>query len=234
MKRSAALLLALGTAIVLASAASAQRAAGQNDETAVARLLSALKASPSDESTRTALRVLVSRQPPVARDLDERIRDAFRASARVAAETLDPPGEPGEIMQVEGRVTDASGRAVAGALVYVFHADSTGWYARQGEMDERHPRLYAYMRTGADGRYSFRTARPGGYQKSYQGRLIPSHIHFDVSAAGLPQRRFQLVFDDDPRMDGYWREWARRQNHPIAAVGRRGGLAHCVVDISLM
>ena len=217
----------------VATATPRQVAAAQEDEATVSRLVTAVKANPADEATRTALRVLGSRQPPIARELDDRIRDAFRETARVASETLDPPGEAGEVMQVTGRVTDASGQPVAGALVYVFHADSTGWYARQGEMDERHPRLYAFLRTGADGRYSFRTARPGGYQKKYEGRLIPQHIHFDVSAPGKTTRRFQLVFKDDPRMDDHWTEWARKQNFPAVPVERRDGLQHCVVDITL-
>jgi protocatechuate 3,4-dioxygenase beta subunit len=136
-------------------------------------------------------------------------------------------------MHVSGRVTDAGGRPVAGALVYVFHADSTGWYARQGEMDERHPRLYAFIRTDNTGRYTFRTARPGGYNKQYEGRLIPQHIHFDVSAPGHTARKFQLVFKDDPRMTDHWLSWAREMKFPVAAVERRDGLQHCVVDIVL-
>jgi protocatechuate 3,4-dioxygenase beta subunit len=203
------------------------------DESTVAGLIAQLQADGSNEAVRTELRRLVSREPPPPTAVYERIREAFRAAARVAAETLDPPGEPGPVMHVEGRVTDESGRPVAGALVYVFHADSTGWYARRGEMDERHPRLFAYLRTDSEGRYSFRTARPGGYQKQYGGRYIPQHIHFEVAAAGRTTRRFQLVFSDDPRMDDYWTNWAQRLYHPIADVVRRNGTQHCVVNITL-
>jgi protocatechuate 3,4-dioxygenase beta subunit len=199
----------------------------------VARLIAQLEADGSNEAARMALRRLISRDPPPAKGLYERIRMAFRAAARVAPESLDPAGEPGPLMQIEGRVVDTSGRPVPGALLYVFHADSTGWYARDGEMDERHPRLFAYLRADPEGRYSFRTARPGGYQKKYDGRYIPQHIHFEVSADGRTPRRFQLVFSDDPRMDAHWIEWARKQNNPVADVVPRNGTQHCVVNITL-
>jgi protocatechuate 3,4-dioxygenase beta subunit len=217
-----ALLAALGMVAVQA-----------DDEAAVTRLISKLVADGDDEAARTALRRLISRKPPPSEELYGRVRDAFRAAARAASETLDPPDESGTMMHVEGRVVDSSGQPVPGALLYVFHADSTGWYARNGEMDERHPRLFAYLRTDREGRYSFRTARPGGYQKQYGGRYIPEHIHFEVSAAGRTPRRFQLVFRDDPRMDDYWLQWARTQDNPVADVVQRNGTRHCVVDITL-
>ena len=54
-------------------------------------------------------------------------------------------------------------------------------------MDEPNSRIFGYLRTGANGRYEFRTVRPSGYSFPLPNRtgdraLVPVHIHFIVSA----------------------------------------------------
>jgi protocatechuate 3,4-dioxygenase beta subunit len=115
----------------------------------------------------------------------------------------------------------------------VFHADSSGAYTRQSEMDESNARLFGFLRTGSDGRFGFTTIRPGGYRKPYDGRWIPQHIHFEISAANKQTRRFQMVFRDDPRMDAYWLAWARRQGNPVVDVMRFGTEQRCSLEIQL-
>ena len=46
-------------------------------------------------------------------------------------------------------------------------------------------------------------------------RLIPAHVHLEVSAEGHANRKLQLVFDDDPRMNDAWRRWAADEENPI-------------------
>ena len=81
-------------------------------------------------------------------------------------------------------------------------------------------RLFAWIRPDASGAYSFRSIRPGGYPRALKldgvERLIPAHVHYEISAPGFESKRFQLVFDDDPRMDAHWRQWAKDGGHPVA------------------
>jgi protocatechuate 3,4-dioxygenase beta subunit len=147
---------------------------------------------------------------------------------------LAPPDEPGEPLIVSGTVRDTDGKPIAGALIYVFHADAKGYYTPARAMDEPNARLFGYMKTGADGRYEFRTIRPGGYPK----QPIPQHIHMLVTAAGHRDHRCrstcQLVFADDPRMTAEWHKWAKEGGNPVLSVKRdQEGIQKCFYDIVL-
>jgi protocatechuate 3,4-dioxygenase beta subunit len=50
------------------------------------------------------------------------------------------------------------------------------------------------MRTDAEGKYEYRTIKPGPYPSS----RIPAHIHYRVSAPGYKERVFEIVFEGDP------------------------------------
>ncbi len=111
-----------------------------------------------------------------------------------------PAREPGERLAVSGVVYAADGRTpVPGASVYVYQTDARGFYkagpqdVRDEPMGDRAPRLYALLRTDAQGRYSYRTIRPGSYPDS----RVPQHIHYQVTAEGRGVRVFEIVFDDD-------------------------------------
>ena len=164
---------------------------------------------------------------------------AFKALIRDNAGTrpiiLVTPEEPGEPLEVKGEIHTDDGRVVAGALVHVFHADATGWYSRQGAMDEPHSRIFGYMRSDADGRFVFRTVRPGAYPErdGVEGpaRFIPAHIHVEVETPG-GLRKMQVVFSDDPRMQPeHWKTWAAKQGNPIVVPSRENGLWSCALPI---
>jgi protocatechuate 3,4-dioxygenase beta subunit len=118
-----------------------------------------------------------------------------------------PAGEPGARLEVSGVVYAADGRTpVPGASVYVYQTDARGHYRPDDAMGNRNPRLMALMRTDAEGRYSYRTIRPG----SYPGSQVPQHIHYEVTAEGQGTRIFEIVFDDDPFVTSKIREDAAR------------------------
>lgn len=118
-----------------------------------------------------------------------------------------PAGEPGARLEVSGVVYAADGRTPApGASVYVYQTDARGHYRPDDAMGNRNPRLMALLRTDAQGRYSYRTIRPG----SYPGRQVPQHIHYEVTAEGQGARIFEIVFDDDPFVTSRIREEAAR------------------------
>jgi protocatechuate 3,4-dioxygenase beta subunit len=147
---------------------------------------------------------------------------------------LSQPNEPGEPLVVSGTVRNSEGSPIAGALIYVFHADARGSYSLTRVMDEQNARLFGYMKTGPDGRYEFRTVRPGGYP----AQPIPQHIHMLVTAAGYRDHACrstcQLVFDDDPRMTAKWHKWAKEDGNPVLHVVRgQDGVQKCSYDMVL-
>lgn len=111
-----------------------------------------------------------------------------------SAITVAGAEEPGERLTVAGRVFGADGETpVAGASVYVYHTDVKGYYS-PGTNDNRNPRLRGYLRTDAQGRYEFKTIKPGSYPNS----RVPAHIHYVVTAPGFNERVFEIVFEGDP------------------------------------
>ncbi len=105
---------------------------------------------------------------------------------------LDAKGPPA---LVAGRVLDLDGRPIAGALLDVWQAQTSGLYDSQdAALDQLHMR--GKFRTDADGRFLVRTVRPVNYPIPSDGPVgamlratgrhpwRPAHIHFVVSAAG--------------------------------------------------
>lgn len=139
---------------------------------------------------------------------------------------IAPPDEPGERMQMEGRVLDAQGRAAAGVIVYAYHTDHQGLYvgepAQRGRAAFRHGRLRAWARSDAQGRYGFDSIRPAGYPAS----SIPQHVHLHVIEPGRGTYWIaDLLFSDDPRLGeaqrGQALDAARARGGPGLATPRR-------------
>ena len=209
-------------------------ALAQSPSTFANKYEQALAANPSDDAALESLHRLLTESAPMHREEMLRLRQLIRKHTRRATTVLTPPNETGEPMIVSGAVRDETGTPIAGALIYVFHADAKGFYTPDRAMDEAHARLFGYMKTGSDGRYEFRTIRPGGYPKL----PIPQHIHMLVTAAGYRDHKCrstcQLVFADDPRMTPEWHEWAKEGGNPILSVIRdKDGVQRCVYDIAL-
>ena len=103
-------------------------------------------------------------------------------------------GEPGEALHVAGTVVDATGKPIRGASLYIYQTDHEGYYGVKPASDSRNPRLKLFLRSDANGGWSFDTVKPG----SYPGTRNPAHIHFEVSAPGGASRIFEIVFEGDP------------------------------------
>lgn len=119
---------------------------------------------------------------------------------------LDGHSEPatGEVILVRGRVVDTHGQALDGAVVDVWQANHFGRYDHPRDRSEApvDPNFQgrAVVHAGSNGSYGFKTVKPGAY---YQGRPGDSpqrcrHIHFKVSAPGVPMLVTQMYFEGDP------------------------------------
>jgi protocatechuate 3,4-dioxygenase, beta subunit len=108
--------------------------------------------------------------------------------------TITPASEPGEPLVISGTVHEPDGTTPAAALtVFVYQTDARGHY--NAPDDSLNPRLYGWVRTGTDGRYEFRTIKPGPYPQV----TTPAHIHVHVYGPGRPEWYIpEYWFDGDP------------------------------------
>ncbi|MDT4897960.1 MAG: protocatechuate 3,4-dioxygenase, beta subunit [Acidobacteriota bacterium] len=120
--------------------------------------------------------------------------------------------EPGEPLLISGTIFQPDGVTPAkGITLYVYHTDARGYYTNEdpGRQAQK-PRLRGWMRTGEDGRYEFRTIRPG----AYPGRKAAQHIHATLSGTGYPEYWIDsYFFEGDPYLTAEHR----------ATLGGRGG-----------
>jgi len=107
---------------------------------------------------------------------------------------LAAAGEPGRAIKVSGVVVDSAGASVRDASIYAYQTDAEGYYGVKPVSDSQNPRLKIFLRSDAQGAWSFDTIKPGSYPNS----KAPAHIHFEVSAPGFAPRFFEIVFEGDP------------------------------------
>src|SRR5215813_6691816 len=103
--------------------------------------------------------------------------------------------EPGEPLIVSGTIYSPDGKQpLPGIMLFVYQTDATGRYSTTGG-DNRGTRIHGVMRTNAEGKYEFRTIKPG----SYPNTRNPAHIHAYVSGPGYPEYWIdEYLFADDP------------------------------------
>lgn len=117
---------------------------------------------------------------------------------------LTPSGTTGDPIEVSGQVLSTDGKLISGATVHVWLADPKGVYDNQDKdgsaiaLPQSKHRLRGRVVTGKDGKYSFKSLRPGNYPLSQGGNdFRPGHIHIKVEAPGFKTLVTQLYFQDD-------------------------------------
>jgi protocatechuate 3,4-dioxygenase beta subunit len=116
------------------------------------------------------------------------------------------PGESaiGERIIVHGQVLDERGRPQSGILVEFWQANAGGRYRHKKEsyLAAIDPNFGGCGRaiTDDEGRYFFRTVRPGAYPwPNGVNDWRPAHIHFSIFGHGFSQRLItQMYFEGDP------------------------------------
>lgn len=115
----------------------------------------------------------------------------------------------GTVLHLQGRVLDASGKPLDGALVEIWQCDSQGLYdhPRQSGRERRDAAFQGYgkVMTDAQSTYRFRTLKP----VAYAGRS--PHIHLKVSTADGRRltSQFYLAGDVQNEQDFVYRNAAR-------------------------
>ncbi len=160
---------------------------------------------------------------------EKRFREVFRKYAYACRATMVSEKEPGDPLIVTGVVRDAGGKPVPGAIVYVYHTDAHGLYTTNDAGGAANPRLFAYLRTGGDGTYEFRTIRPAGYPDSE----IPQHIHYEVTSPGYRNYIGEVLFADDPRLKSDDRARAQANGAVVTVTPGEDGIQRCTFDLTM-
>jgi protocatechuate 3,4-dioxygenase beta subunit len=110
----------------------------------------------------------------------------------------------GQRIVVYGRVLDENARPVPGALLEFWQANAGGRYRHRKEtyLAALDPNFGGCGRviTDDEGRYSFRTIKPGAYPwPNGVNDWRPAHIHFSIFGHAFAQRLItQMYFEGDP------------------------------------
>lgn len=106
----------------------------------------------------------------------------------------------GQLLYVTGRVMDDKGEPVRGARLEIWQCNAAGKYRHPGDTSDTplDPNFegFGVVTTDKDGRYRFKTIKPGAYAVSKTAWRTP-HIHFDITGK---QTRIitQLYFPNEP------------------------------------
>lgn len=106
----------------------------------------------------------------------------------------------GKIVHVTGRIVNEKGEPVRGAKIEIWQANSAGRYSHPADPNaapiDPNFQGYGVIETDAEGRYRFKTVKPGAYPATADWTR-PPHIHLDVS--GKTDRLVtQMFFPDEP------------------------------------
>lgn len=98
--------------------------------------------------------------------------------------TGKPASAQGQLLHVMGQVLNLKGEPVAGALVEIWQANTHGRYDHPGDSNpaplDPNFQGFAQQHTDAQGRYRFKTIKPGAYPAAPDW-VRPPHIHFAVT-----------------------------------------------------
>ncbi|MBI2829540.1 MAG: protocatechuate 3,4-dioxygenase [Chloroflexi bacterium] len=110
------------------------------------------------------------------------------------------PGKAqGQVIYVRGRVLDMEGQAVPGAEIEIWQANTFGRYITPKDKSAAPPdpnfQGYGVQTTDTEGKYWFRTVKPGAYPVS-EDWTRPPHIHFIITK-GRNRLITQMYFEGE-------------------------------------
>ncbi|MFN7117445.1 MAG: intradiol ring-cleavage dioxygenase [Saprospiraceae bacterium] len=116
-----------------------------------------------------------------------------------SVDTLPDFFDKGPKLKVTGTIYKKDGKTPAkDVILYIYHTDQTGVYPTKGGETgwaRRHGYIRGWIKTGADGKYTFYTLRPASYPNSKN----PQHIHPTIKEPGKSEYYIdEYQFADDP------------------------------------
>lgn len=118
----------------------------------------------------------------------------------------------GEVLVLEGKVTDLDGNPITGAELFIWHSDSDGFYSGfASDFPTNHCRGKVVI--GEDGRYSVKTRMPAPYTIPHDGptgELLglmgrhpwrPAHIHWKIRHPDFLEHTTQTYFEGGEWVD---------------------------------
>jgi protocatechuate 3,4-dioxygenase beta subunit len=142
----------------------------------------------------------------------------FSKGALRALDTLPGFWENEPRLKLTGTVYHLDGTTPARDIIlYIYHTDREGLYSKLGTETGwglRHGSYRGWVRTAANGRYTFYTFRPAAYPDSSE----PEHIHLTVAEPNMnPYYLDSYQFLDDPLLSEQMR--SKTENRGGSGVG---------------
>jgi protocatechuate 3,4-dioxygenase beta subunit len=114
-----------------------------------------------------------------------------------------PGRAAGQVIHVMGRVMNVEGQPVKGARVELWQANTHGRYTHPSDTNPAplDPNFegFAVQNTDAEGRYRFKTIKPGAYPATANW-MRPPHLHFEVTGK-INRTITQMYFPGEPLND---------------------------------
>jgi protocatechuate 3,4-dioxygenase, beta subunit len=128
-------------------------------------------------------------------------------SVEKTADLTTRPGKSGraagQVIYVMGRVLNADGQPVKGARVELWQANTHGRYTHPSDTNPAplDPNFegFAVQDTDAEGRYRFKTIKPGAYP-ARDAWMRPPHLHFEITGK-INRMITQMYFPGEPLND---------------------------------
>lgn len=109
----------------------------------------------------------------------------------------------GQIIYVTGRVLNRKGEPVRNAKLELWQANAVGRYVHPSDRSaapmDPYFDGYANLRADAEGRYRFKTIKPGAYPVGGNWTR-PPHIHFEIRG-GVNRLVTQMYFSDEEKLN---------------------------------
>jgi protocatechuate 3,4-dioxygenase, alpha subunit len=108
----------------------------------------------------------------------------------------------GERITIEGRVVDGDGELVTDAMLEIWQADGEGRYpGADPALSNARFKGFGRVECNAEGRYSFRTVKPGPVPGP-NGAMQAPHVNVGLFARGILRRLFtRIYFEGEPGND---------------------------------
>lgn len=119
------------------------------------------------------------------------------AIADLATNDLVTEDAAGERIRIEGRLFDGDGEPVTDAMLEIWQADGQGRYpGADPALSNARFKGFGRAECNAEGRYSFRTVKPGPVPGP-NGTMQAPHIDVGIFARGILRRLFTRIYFED-------------------------------------